>query len=293
MKSTVQWLLTIERSASEIYREAAAFLEGDGSMKNFLLQLADDEAWHLRMLEKAVRETHQLPAAEYCLEVDDPIKQKIEEPLRTARSRLADKTLTGEAMIETIAESEFSEWNDIFVYVIDSLKHTTDGFRSIAPKIQHHLRWIEHEIEKHPKASHYLPRITTLPTIWRERILVVDDFPPITEILKETLKKYGLVDVATNGAEALRMALDGYYAVIVSDVNMPVMDGPEFYRSLSKVHPEVGRRFLFLSGNPNDEERTLFQRDQIRFLEKPAELGKIKQAVFEILDAGAVSRIPL
>ncbi len=292
MKETVEWLLKTETLAAETYREAADFLSEDRAIKDFLIQLSDDEAWHYHMLETAAGETSLPFSKEYALNVDAPLKQRIEAPFHTAKSQLMEKALTKDSIIETVMAAEFSEWNNIFVYVIDSLKHNSDGFRSIAPKMQHHIRCIEHFIERLPDASRFLPRIRSLPSVWEERILVVDDFEPITEILKALLQPYGIVDTAANGAEGLQKALDQYYAAIISDVNMPVMSGPELYRSLSNVHPNVGRRFLFLSGNPTLGELAFFKREHLLFLEKPAALGKIKQTVFGILDTGAGMRTP-
>jgi two-component system response regulator AtoC len=48
-------------------------------------------------------------------------------------------------------------------------------------------------------------------------------------MLHVLLSKQGYrVDLASNGEEALRMALEGSYAFILSDIKMPVMDGAEF-----------------------------------------------------------------
>lgn len=60
-------------------------------------------------------------------------------------------------------------------------------------------------------------------------ILVVDDEENLRHMLKVLLGKQGYqVDLAANGEDALRMALGTNYDFILSDINMPVMDGAEF-----------------------------------------------------------------
>src|SRR5919206_4934956 len=59
------------------------------------------------------------------------------------------------------------------------------------------------------------------------RILVVDDDPSILALVTEILQDEGY-DVATarNGAEALERVAEAVPAVLVTDLMMPVMDGP-------------------------------------------------------------------
>ena len=60
-------------------------------------------------------------------------------------------------------------------------------------------------------------------------ILVVDDEENLRHMLQVLLSKAGYqVDLASNGEEALQMALKTDYVFILSDIKMPVMDGAEF-----------------------------------------------------------------
>jgi two-component system, NtrC family, response regulator AtoC len=62
-------------------------------------------------------------------------------------------------------------------------------------------------------------------------ILVVDDEENLRHMLQVLLSKQGyMVDLATNGEEALKMALRTEYDFILSDIRMPVMDGAEFLK---------------------------------------------------------------
>jgi len=59
------------------------------------------------------------------------------------------------------------------------------------------------------------------------RILVVDDFSTMRRIVKNILKQLGYenVDEAENGAEAYDKIKTGEFAFVITDWNMPVMDG--------------------------------------------------------------------
>ena len=62
-------------------------------------------------------------------------------------------------------------------------------------------------------------------------ILVVDDEENLRHMLQVLLSRQGYqVDLATNGEEALKMALSTEYDFILSDIKMPVMDGAEFLK---------------------------------------------------------------
>jgi len=60
-------------------------------------------------------------------------------------------------------------------------------------------------------------------------LLVVDDEENLRHMLQVLLSRHGYqVDLASNGEEALQMALKTGYAFILSDIKMPVMEGAEF-----------------------------------------------------------------
>lgn len=58
------------------------------------------------------------------------------------------------------------------------------------------------------------------------KILAVDDSPSMRSMVSFTLKKAGYdIDLAEDGVEALDIAKDNYFDLVITDVNMPNMDG--------------------------------------------------------------------
>ena len=68
------------------------------------------------------------------------------------------------------------------------------------------------------------------------RILVVDDEERIRRLLRMYLEKEGYeIDEASSGEQALELALNNHYALILLDLMLPVMDGLEVCRRLRQV----------------------------------------------------------
>ena len=71
------------------------------------------------------------------------------------------------------------------------------------------------------------------------RVLIVDDSSVMRKIVERSLRQAGVeiaeVVEASNGAEALAEVQKAAFDLILSDINMPAMDGLEFLRNLSNV----------------------------------------------------------
>ena len=81
------------------------------------------------------------------------------------------------------------------------------------------------------------------------RVLLVEDDKNLSFILKSSLEQmiggFEVVSVA-NGKEGLDMLTNGNFDVIVSDVEMPVMDGVTMVQHIRKNHPSLA--IIFITG---------------------------------------------
>ena len=103
------------------------------------------------------------------------------------------------------------------------------------------------------------------------RILVVDDEPEVTDTLNEILRSGGhAVDVAADGRQGLERALLTTYDLILSDIRMPELDGPGFYRALQRERPDLINRFALITGDTlSAEVQSFLNQTSAPYLEKP------------------------
>jgi DNA-binding response OmpR family regulator len=111
-----------------------------------------------------------------------------------------------------------------------------------------HEQIVAHEPSALPGDASGLPSFDDLaPEV--KRALVVDDNPFFRRFLREIFQAQGFtVDDALNGAEALRLALERRPWLIVTDVDMPVMDGFELCRQVRRHSLIRHTPVVFLSG---------------------------------------------
>ncbi len=82
------------------------------------------------------------------------------------------------------------------------------------------------------------------------RALIVEDEVPIRKLLVRLLERRGFdVVEADSGAAAVAIAAGAPLALVLCDVRMPGMSGPEVYRALSAKNPTIGRTFVFITGD--------------------------------------------
>ena len=126
------------------------------------------------------------------------------------------------------------------------------------------------------------PRETVAPELARGRvILVVDDEAEVGDVLAEILTAKGHeVETATDGLDALEKVGRRAYDLILSDIRMPRLDGPGFYRELERLHPHLVARTVFLTGDTLSREVSEFIEATGRpSVGKPFDLEQIYRTV--------------
>jgi two-component system cell cycle sensor histidine kinase/response regulator CckA len=117
-------------------------------------------------------------------------------------------------------------------------------------------------------------------------ILLVEDEPMVRTVAERALARHGYtVLTANNGEEALeRLKENGEkVALLISDVVMPLMDGPTMVREVRKTYPEVP--ILFMSGYAEEQLRKSIDIANVAFLPKPFSVQELAQAVQRVLAA--------
>jgi response regulator RpfG family c-di-GMP phosphodiesterase len=112
------------------------------------------------------------------------------------------------------------------------------------------------------------------------RILFVDDEPEVLRALERSLFDKVEVTTATSGAEAERiLATDEPYAVIVSDMRMPTMDGATLLARIRKNYPDVSRILLTGYADFKATLQAVNEGNIFRFLVKPCPEELLERAL--------------
>ena len=118
-------------------------------------------------------------------------------------------------------------------------------------------------------------------------ILVVDDEAAMVTALTTLLRRDGhRVDTAANGRLALAQLQEHTYALILSDLRMPELDGPGLYRALVQHVPRLCQRFILLTGDSLSPATEGFvAQSGVRRLTKPFTAAQLRHAIAQVLQA--------
>lgn len=90
------------------------------------------------------------------------------------------------------------------------------------------------------------------------KILVVDDSPVVKKIVTTTLVKKGFdVKEAIDGVAALEILLSEKIDLVITDLNMPKMDGLQLTREIRKNPMYKRIPVIMLTTNPSEEQKAL------------------------------------
>jgi len=126
---------------------------------------------------------------------------------------------------------------------------------------------------------------TPLPSGQGERILVVDDEEAILAITRAALENYGYeVLTANSGTEAVNFFIKNHSTIslLISDMSMPLMDGPAAVQAMRKIKPNL--KVIFMSGSEGGTPEDLSARVKMdAFIAKPFTNEKLLETVHQVL----------
>jgi two-component system, cell cycle sensor histidine kinase and response regulator CckA len=143
-----------------------------------------------------------------------------------------------------------------------------------------YLPWVGGESEPEPAAE-----VARDGKCLGETILVVEDDEPVRNLVGQILELEGYSVVrAASGRDALAVcARGGRIDLVISDVVMPDMRGPELGERIGQVLPDA--RLLYISGYPGD---SIVRRGELpvgtAFLQKPFSQESLTRKIRELLD---------
>jgi CheY-like chemotaxis protein len=120
-------------------------------------------------------------------------------------------------------------------------------------------------------------------------ILIVDDEPDIADLFRQRFRRevrqeQYVLHFAGSGEEALRRLAEIHpeLIVILSDINMPGMDGLELLGEIRRVRPDLPVLMVTAYGD-DDRKRRAAELGAAAFLSKPVDFEQLKQHLLRLM----------
>jgi len=120
-------------------------------------------------------------------------------------------------------------------------------------------------------------------------ILIVDDEPDIADLFRQRFRREVrqgrcVLHFAVSGEEALRRLAEIHpeLIVILSDINIPGMDGLELLREIRSLRPELPVLMVTAYGD-DDRKRRADELGAAAFLSKPVDFDQLKQHLIQLM----------
>jgi signal transduction histidine kinase/ActR/RegA family two-component response regulator len=117
------------------------------------------------------------------------------------------------------------------------------------------------------------------------KILVVDDEPDVVELISDILTLNGhSIETAKSGRVALSVLERRRFDVILSDIRMPDVDGPEFFAALTDAGSDMVARIAFITGDTLSKDVESFLASCGRpYIEKPITPNDVRELVAAVV----------
>jgi CheY-like chemotaxis protein len=120
-------------------------------------------------------------------------------------------------------------------------------------------------------------------------ILIVDDEPDVAELFRQRFRRESrqgtyVLHFAASGEEALRLLANGiipHLIVILSDINMPGMDGLTLLSRIKERRPELPVMMVTAYGD-DDRRRRASECGAAKFITKPVDFDQLKRQLQQL-----------
>ena len=124
-------------------------------------------------------------------------------------------------------------------------------------------------------------------------ILVVDDEPDVAELFRQRFRREAregtyVMHFSTSGEAALDLLAEGVepqLIVILSDINMPGMDGLQLLREVKRRFPDMPVMMVTAYGD-DERRRRASELGAIEFVTKPVDFDQLKARLRQLPSAG-------
>lgn len=290
MHDIVRWLIGVEATAANLYAKAAVVFREDDDFSRFLSIMSVEEKEHEQLLQKASVSISDIQMKTASFSFDGVFRRHVEAPFTRAWQLLRSSELTKSTMVDILAEAEFSEWNEVFLYVIDTLNTVGVEFQKAVSAVDQHRINVQQYISTLPDGESFIQRVKRISQPDSKRILIVEDNQSVARMLEALAVDDVEVVIARNGEEGISRIQQGRFDLIVSDIEMPKMNGIDMYIQALEVDPTLCSRFIFFTGTDKQEHLDFVRATNTFMLPKPSPVRVICEIMNDVLD-GPVKNI--
>ena len=117
----------------------------------------------------------------------------------------------------------------------------------------------------------------------KENLLIVDDDEGIGNVVTDLLSKLGFnVESVSSGKDALQELRDGGYTLLITDMNMPELDGIELIKIVKKENPDMN--IIAMTGYDKDYTyMDVIHAGANDFIAKPFKHGELEAKIKRVL----------
>jgi len=120
-------------------------------------------------------------------------------------------------------------------------------------------------------------------------ILLVEDEEKNLRLLKKTLKSADQFDcnitTAGDGKKGLEYIKENHYDIVISDYQMPKMNGVDFLNKVNEKYPSDTVKFLITGhGNMDVIKRAINEAEIHQFIEKPWEADELRSIIYQVME---------
>jgi len=117
-----------------------------------------------------------------------------------------------------------------------------------------------------------------------KKYLIVDDDDLSRDLLYTFFCDDADVLTAKNGREALALAKVHCFDIILTDYNMPVMNGIEFLERAGEINSDTYLRSILLTGSSDKEIKSFSERYGITLILKPFSIFQLEKTINTLLE---------
>jgi CheY-like chemotaxis protein len=276
LEDFIEQAIELELNAAEIY---AIFSKAIPEDADFWSGLSWEERNHASLL-KTARDVfvpvHQFPAEMLPTFIQVLIESN--NWLKELRGEYAKAPPDRQTAFAVALKIEDTAGEKHFQKVMES--HSDSGVVKIFQKL------CEDDINHYVRIKKYMNDVGEAlepPVSGTKRILLVMDNESVQKLLETILATEGEIDVARNGREGLRLVKENYYDLIISSVEIPIVDGLQFFTEARIISPDLDKKFLFFTNPPTEGQLSFFRNKHLRYLVKPSTIAEIRATVLEML----------